>query len=74
MTFVTFMNSGAGRAARIIAGLVLIGVGLAVVGGTGGIVLAVVGLVPLGAGLANVCLAGPLLGVDLHGSAKAGAR
>ncbi len=74
MTFVTFMNSAAGRAARIIAGLALIVVGLAVIGGTGGIVVAVVGLVPLGAGLANVCLFGPLLGADLHGDAKAGAR
>ncbi len=74
MTFVSFMNSSTGRAARIIAGLVLILVGLAVIGGTGGIVLAVLGLVPLGAGLANVCLFGPLLGTDLHGDAKAGAR
>jgi hypothetical protein len=68
------MNSGTGRGARIIAGLVLIVVGLAVLGGTGGIVLAVVGLVPLAAGLANVCLLGSLLGVDLHANAKAGAR
>lgn len=74
MTFVTFMNSGTGRAARIIAALVLTVLGLAVIGGTGGIVLAVVGLVPLAAGLANVCLFGPLLGVDLHANAKAGAR
>ncbi|MGZ8438762.1 MAG: YgaP-like transmembrane domain [Candidatus Limnocylindrales bacterium] len=74
MTFVTFMNSTAGRAARILAGLALMVVGLAVVGGTGGVVLAVVGLVPLGAGLANVCLFGPLLGVDLHGNPKAVAR
>ena len=36
-------------ALRIIAGLALIVIGLALVGGTG-IVLAVVGLVPLGAG------------------------
>lgn len=70
MSFVTMMSSPGGRLARIIAGLALIVVGLAVVGGTGGLILAVVGLVPLGAGLGNVCLFGPLLGSDLHGAAK----
>ena len=44
--------------------------GLAVVGGTGGIIIAIVGLVPIGAGAGNVCLLGPVLGSDLHGSAK----
>jgi len=70
MAFTSFMSSTAGRTARIIAGLALVVIGLAVVGGTGGIVLAVVGLVPLGAGVANVCLFGPLLGSDLHGNPK----
>jgi hypothetical protein len=70
MAFTTFMSSTAGRALRIIAGLALIVIGLAVVGGTGGVILAVIGLVPLGAGVANVCLFGPLLGTDLHGNAK----
>lgn len=70
MPFVTFMSSPAGRAARVVAGLALIVIGLAVVGGTGGVILAVVGLVPLAAGMANVCLFGPLLGSDLHGTAK----
>ena len=70
MAFTSFMSSAAGRALRIIAGLALIVVGLAVVGGTGGVVLALVGLVPLGAGAANVCLFGPLLGTDLHGEAR----
>jgi len=70
MAFTSFMSSTAGRALRIIAGLALILIGLVVIGGTGGIVLAVVGLVPLGAGVANVCLFGPLLGADLHGTTK----
>ena len=70
MPFVTFMSSPAGRATRVIAGLALIVIGLAVVGGTGGVILAVVGLVPLAAGTADVCLFGPLLGSDLHGTAK----
>lgn len=51
MAFVTFMSSAAGRALGIVAGLTLI-VGLAVVGATGGVILAVVGLIPLGAGAA----------------------
>ena len=68
MAFVTFMSSTAGRALRIVAGLALIIIGLAVVGGVGGVILAVVGLVPLFAGAANVCLFGPLLGSDQHGS------
>ncbi len=68
MPFVTFMNSTAGRLVRVLLGVVLIVVGLAVVGGTGGIVLAVVGLVPIAAGAGNVCIAGPLFGCDLHGN------
>ena len=70
MAFVNFMNSAAGRGLRIVAGLALIVIGLASVGGTGGVILAVVGLVPLFAGIANVCLFAPLFGRDLHGAAK----
>ena len=70
MALVTFMSSPAGRLARVIAGIALIVVGLAVVGGTGGIIIAIVGLVPIGAGAGNVCLLGPVLGSDLPGSAK----
>ena len=71
MSFVNFMNSTASRLVRILAGVALVVVGLAVVGGTGGIVLAVVGLVPIGAGAGNVCIAGPLFGCDLHGNPAA---
>jgi hypothetical protein len=67
MGFVNFMRSNAGRLLRIVAGLVLIAVGLAVIGGTGGVILAIVGLVPLAAGIFNFCLFGPLFGVDLWG-------
>jgi len=45
----------------------LIAVGLAVVGGTGGIVLAVVGLATLLAGVFDVCLFAPLFGAPLKG-------
>ncbi len=70
MALVSFMSSPAGRIARIVAGIALIAIGLAVVGGTAGIIVAIVGLVPIGAGVGNVCLLGPVLGSDLHGSAK----
>jgi hypothetical protein len=62
MGFARFMSAWYGRLLRIVAGIVLIIVGLTVVGGTGGIILAVVGLVPLVAGIANVCVFAPLLG------------
>ncbi|HLH64671.1 MAG TPA: YgaP-like transmembrane domain [Solirubrobacteraceae bacterium] len=66
MSFVRFMGSGAGRATRIVAGLALIGAGIAI-GGTLGVVLAVVGVVPLAAGVFNLCLFAPLFGLDLRG-------
>ena len=67
MGFAKFMSSGLGRGLRIVAGIVLIAVGLTVVGGTGGTVLAVVGLVPLLAGVLDVCLFAPLFGAPLKG-------
>jgi hypothetical protein len=68
MGFAQFMASGLGRGLRIVAGIILIAVGLAAVGGTGGIVLAVVGLVPLAAGVLDVCLVAPLFGAPLKGT------
>jgi Inner membrane protein YgaP-like, transmembrane domain len=68
MGFAQFMSSGLGRGLRIVAGIILIAVGLAVVGGTGGIVLAVIGLVPLVAGVFDVCLFAPLFGAPLKGA------
>jgi hypothetical protein len=62
MGFARFMSSLAGRLIRIVAGIVLIIVGLALVHGTGGIILAIVGLVPLVAGLFNFCVFAPLFG------------
>ncbi|HEC22205.1 MAG TPA: DUF2892 domain-containing protein [Chloroflexi bacterium] len=67
MGFVRFMSSTTGRILRIVAGLALIAVGLLVVGGTGGIILAVVGLVPLAAGLFGFCLFAPLFGASFKG-------
>jgi len=65
--FVSFMRSSVGRAVRVVAGAAIVVVGLVVVGGAPGIVLAVVGLVPLAAGVFNFCLFAPLFGMDLHG-------
>ncbi len=59
MTFIRFMGSGAGRLARVVAGLVLVGLGAWLGGGWW--VLSAVGLVPLSAGVFNVCLVAPLL-------------
>lgn len=50
------MNTVAGRAARVILGLVLIYVGLAVVDGTGGTIVALVGIVPIVLGVSGRCL------------------
>jgi hypothetical protein len=66
--FFGFMASTNGRIARIVAGLVLIVVGLAMVGGTWGIVLAVVGLVPLAAGVFDFCVFAPLFGLPFMGT------
>lgn len=65
MSFVGFMSSGAGRIARIVAGLALIVVG-ALIGGWG-FAISVVGLVPLLAGLFDVCLFGPVLRAPFRG-------
>jgi hypothetical protein len=62
MGFARFMSSLAGRLLRIVAGIALIVVGLAVVHGTGGIILAIVGLVVFAAGAFNFCIFAPLFG------------
>lgn len=65
MGLVKFMASMAGRAIRIVAGIILVLVGLFVLGGVGGIILAVVGLVMLLAGLLNFCLIAPIFKAPL---------
>ena len=66
--FVKFMASSAGRITRIIAGLVLIALGLLVMHASiGGIVVAVIGLVPLVAGLFDFCVFAPLFGAPMNG-------
>jgi uncharacterized membrane protein HdeD (DUF308 family) len=66
--FVKFMASPAGRITRIIAGIVLILLGVfARVDLTVGTILIVVGLVPLAAGLFDICLIAPLFGAPMSG-------
>ena len=62
MSFARFMASPAGRAIRILAGVLLALVGLLWLGGTGGAILALVGAVPFVAGVFNFCLFAPLFG------------
>jgi hypothetical protein len=68
MGFVKFMVTGAGRTVRIVAGLVLIAVGLLLVGNIGGTILAVVGVLPLAAGLFDFCIFAPLFSMPFMGA------
>lgn len=64
----TFMASSAGRAARVVVGAALIALGLLVVKGTGGTVMAVIGALPLATGALDICLLGALFGCPVSGS------
>lgn len=65
MSLINFMSSSVGRLVRVVAGVALIVVGLAL--GGGWLTLSVIGLVPLLAGALNVCLLAPLMGQPLKG-------
>ena len=68
MALINFLASNpVGRAVRIIAGIILVVVGLFVLGGTAGIIVAVIGLVPLLAGIFDVCVFAPLFGASFFG-------
>jgi hypothetical protein len=67
MKLAKFMAGTTGRLVRIIAGIVLILVGLLVVGDTAGIIIAVIGVLPILAGVLNVCLIAPLIGAPFSG-------
>ena len=68
MSFAKFMSSGMGRALRVVAGLVLIGLGIFMVKGTLGLILIIVGAIPLIAGVFDICIIGALfLGTPLKG-------
>lgn len=62
-----FMASPAGRATRIIAGLVLILAGAWWITGIVGWIVALIGLVPLLAGMFDWCVLAPLFGMPFLG-------
>lgn len=68
MRFAEFMASPLGRGLRVVFGGVLIYVGLSVVQGVAGTLIAAAGIVPIATGLLNVCLIGPLIGAPMKGS------
>jgi hypothetical protein len=47
----------------------LIVLGLSVIGGVGGVIVAVIGLLPLAAGVFDFCLFAPLAGLPFNGAA-----
>ncbi len=61
-----FMQNYAGRALRVILGLVLIYAGLALLGGPVGIVVAIIGLVPIAMGILGPCLLGFVIKQPTH--------
>jgi hypothetical protein len=65
--FVAFMASTTGRIVRIVAGVVLIALGLLSLGGVAGVIVAVIGAVPLLAGAFDVCVFAPLFGNPFSG-------
>jgi type IV secretory pathway VirB2 component (pilin) len=62
-----FLASSTGRAARVVAGIVLILVGLVWIQGALGWILVVIGLVPLLAGAFDKCVVAPLFGLPFAG-------
>ena len=70
MAFAEFMGSPLGRGLRIAFGAFLIYLGLNVIQGVGGTVVAVLGIVPIATGILNICILGPLLGAPMRPQAK----
>jgi hypothetical protein len=68
MGFAHFMASPLGKGGRIVVGLALIGVGIGVVGGVLGWIIAIAGLLPLTLGIMNGCILAPILRVPFKGS------
>jgi hypothetical protein len=62
-----FIAGPAGRVIRAVAGLALILVGLLLVKGSGGWIMAIVGLAPLLAGILDFCIFAPLFSLPFMG-------
>jgi hypothetical protein len=69
--FAHFINSPAGRLARLVAGVSLVAWGYTQRGTGTGLVFVAVGLVPLAAGAFNLCLISALLGGPISGARMA---
>lgn len=63
----SFLASPAGRWVRIIAGIVLVILGILFIKGVGGWIVTLVGLVPLLAGIFDWCFFAPLFGLPFGG-------
>jgi hypothetical protein len=72
--FELFMASYYGRALRAVLGVTLIVVGLALVGGTAGWIVAALGLIPITAGVLGLCPIAPLWGGHFFGAKYCGPR
>ena len=68
MKFLHFMNTPVGRWIRIVAGVALIAVGIAI-GGTVGLVLAAFALLPIATGAFGLCPINPLFGESMRACA-----
>lgn len=68
MAFLSFMNTPAGRAIRIVVGLVLVVTGL-LVGGGFGFALAAFAVLPIATGVFGVCPVNPLVGQPMRACA-----
>jgi hypothetical protein len=71
MNLIDFLASGAGRVVRVVAGLVLVGVGIYLLTGpsvVAGLIVGIIGLIPLFAGLFDVCVFAPLFGAPFQGA------
>jgi hypothetical protein len=68
MGFARFMASPIGRGGRIVLGLVLMVVGIGIVDGLLGWIIAFAGLLPLTLGVINGCILAPFLKVPFKGS------
>jgi len=72
--FAKFINSPAGRIARVVVGIILIVWGYTQLATGCGVVLIIIGLIPLGAGALDLCLVSALLGGPISGKKVRGQK
>lgn len=65
--FIQFMASNNGRILRIVAGIILIVIGIVALQQTARIIVVIVGLIPLLAGVFDFCVFAPLAGLPIQG-------